>query len=59
MRIWGPDNIINRGLITDRDYDLRCRYSKTQDYVYMKKLFLKKSGENISALYNDLCNIMS
>lgn len=61
MRIWGPDNnIINRGIISDRYYDLRCRYSKTQDYVYMKKTLLRRSsGENISALYNDLSNIMS
>jgi len=58
FRIWGnKDIIINRGLVTDRGYDLMIRPSKEKTFRYMKKSWLRNtSGVDIHSLYDELSN---
>ncbi len=58
LRIWGPgDTVINRGLVTDRDQDLKIKYPNEASFKYLKKSNLRKvSGQDVEKLYTELIN---
>jgi hypothetical protein len=58
LRIWGPGNtVINRGLVTDREQDLKIKYPNDSSFKYLKKSTLRKvSGQDVEQLYTELIN---